>query len=557
MTRSFLWTGVRLAALCSLLLLAACGGKDRFDAGKVEEGGCYQLTGIAPDAVAMRVDGIDVPMDMYFYNLCYAASYMESYMNMYGMDLDWSMELQEGETVLDVTKDSILENTKSFAVIEKLAQENNVILDEAALSELETERAETVESLGGEESYRAELAKLGLSEETYDRMCRSDYLYSALEELAATEGSSLYATDEQLIAYAAEQGYMTADHILLLTRDMSTYQELDDETKAEKKALAEELKAKLDAYTGDDLIGYFTELADEYSEDSGRAGNPEGYTFGSGQMVEEFESAAAALGEGEVSEIVESYYGYHIILRLPLDPDGKTLSQDSGTGDYMTLRADAANELFNAMLIGWIESAEVEWKDDFGSLDYNELFTIPEGDTAADDTAAPESAGSSRVWMYIAIAAIVVVIALAAVLLGKKKSAETEETETSETAEVTTDETEKAETVEKTETEDVPETETEKAATETEKAATETEAPAEAEPEAGEQSEKTDDQQDGRALMMDKKTGMSISVPVRKLSEPKRESTLSPEAEAKFREAWNNVKNRIYSDQETKKEEDE
>ena len=112
-----------LAAALSLALLvslAACGGKDRFDAGKVEEGVCYQLTGIAPDAVAMRVDGIDVPMDMYFYNLCYAASYMESYMNMYGMDLDWSMELQEGETVLDVTKDSILENTKSFAVIEKL-----------------------------------------------------------------------------------------------------------------------------------------------------------------------------------------------------------------------------------------------------------------------------------------------------------------------------------------------------------------------------------------------------------------------------------------------------
>ena len=44
-------------------------------------------------------------------------------------------------------------------------------------------------------------------------------------------------TDEQLIAYAAKQGYMTADHILLLTRDMSTYQELDDETKAEKKAI--------------------------------------------------------------------------------------------------------------------------------------------------------------------------------------------------------------------------------------------------------------------------------------------------------------------------------
>ena len=67
----------------------------------------------------------------------------------------------------------------------------------------------------------------------------------------------------------------------------------------------------------------------------------------------------------------------------------------------------------------------------------------------------------------------VVIVALAAVLLGRKKPAETEETETSETAEVTTDETEKAETVEKTETEEAPET---PAAPETE-----TEAPAEAE----------------------------------------------------------------------------
>ena len=385
-----------LAAALSLALLvslAACGGKDRFDTGKVEEGVCYQLTGIAPDAVAMKVDGIDVPMDMYFYNLCYAASYMESYMNMYGMDLDWSMELQEGETVLDVTKDSILENTKSFAVIEKLAQENNDIIDEAALSELEAERAETVESLGGEESYRAELAKLGLSEETYDRMCRSDYLYSALEELAATEGSSLYATDEQLISYAAEQGYMTADHILLLTRDMTTREELDEETKAEKKALAEELKAKIDAYTGDDLAGYFTELADEYSEDSGRAGNPEGYTFGSGQMVEEFESAAAALGEGEefesaaaalgegeVSEIVESYYGYHIILRKPLD-EAKAV--------------DAVRETyFSGLLESRIEDAAVEMNPAVEALDLVDIYDAFSllMDTDADDDTADDTA---------------------------------------------------------------------------------------------------------------------------------------------------------------------
>ncbi len=95
------------------------------------------------------------------------------------------------------------------------------------------------------------------------------------------------------------------------------------------------------------------------------------------------------------------------------------------------------------MLIDWINNAEVEWKGDFGTMDYNELFEEP-------------AAKSANVWMYVAIAALVVIVALAAVLLGRKKPAETEETETSETAEVTTDETEKAET------EDVPETEPEK-----------------------------------------------------------------------------------------------
>ena len=203
----------------------------------------------------------------------------------------------------------------------------------------------------------------------------------------------------------------------------------------------------------------FDELMAE-ADDPGMTNFPDGYIFTDDQMVQEFEDGARALADYEISDIVESSYGYHIILRLPLDPDGKTLSQDSGTGDYMTLRADAANELFNNMLIDWINNAEVEWKGDFGTMDYNELFEEP-------------AAKSANVWMCVAIAALVVIVALAAVLLGRKKPAETEETETSETAEVTTDETEKAETVEKTETEEAPET---PAAPETE-----TEAPAEAE----------------------------------------------------------------------------
>ena len=131
----------------------------------------------------------------------------------------------------------------------------------------------------------------------------------------------------------------------------------------------------------------------------------------------------------------------------------QTLSQDSGTGDYMTLRADAANELFNAMLLDWIETSTVEWQGDFGTMDYNELFTVPE-DGTADDAAAPETK-SANVWMYVAIAALVVAVALAAVLLGKKKSAAPEGAETAETAEATA-ETTAAETTTEAEPEEAP-----------------------------------------------------------------------------------------------------
>lgn len=351
----------RLAALALALAMACtlfgCGSTK---SGTITEGVCYETTGISPDATVMTVDGIEVPMDMYFYNLCYAATYMESFMTSYGMEFDWDMDLGDGTNVLDAVRESALVNTKNFAVIEKLAEENNVILGEEALQQLQTQRNQLIQNLDGEENFQKELERLGLREEIYDRMCRSDHLYDALSELAETEGSSLYASDEELTAAAEEQGYMTADHILLLTKDMSTYKSLDEETIAQKKAQAEELKAKLDAYTGDDLTAYFAELADEYSEDGGRETNPEGYTFGPGEMVAEFENATAALGENEVSDIVESSYGYHIILRKPLNTEEAVSAVRAG--------------YFDTLLSERLENANVELASEVEALDIREVY---------------------------------------------------------------------------------------------------------------------------------------------------------------------------------------
>lgn len=59
----------------------------------------------------------------------------------------------------------------------------------------------------------------------------------------------------------------------------------------------------------------FAELAKKHSDcPSGRSGGDLG-TFGRGQMVPEFEKAAFSLDVGAKSDVVETAFGFHLILR--------------------------------------------------------------------------------------------------------------------------------------------------------------------------------------------------------------------------------------------------
>lgn len=104
-----------------------------------------------------------------------------------------------------------------------------------------------------------------------------------------------------------EPEMVRASHILLSTKDMDTKQELSDEKKTAKKKLAEELVKR--ARAGED----FAKLAKEYSEDPGSKDKGGEYKFPRGQMVKEFEDAAFSLQTNQVSDVVTTQFGYHII----------------------------------------------------------------------------------------------------------------------------------------------------------------------------------------------------------------------------------------------------
>lgn len=99
--------------------------------------------------------------------------------------------------------------------------------------------------------------------------------------------------------------FVTAKHILISA---------DDTNKAEAKKKAEKVLQK--AKAGED----FDKLIAEYNEDPGMEMYPDGYTFTLNEMVPEFEESAFSLKEGEISGLVESVYGYHIIKKEPLAP---------------------------------------------------------------------------------------------------------------------------------------------------------------------------------------------------------------------------------------------
>ena len=106
----------------------------------------------------------------------------------------------------------------------------------------------------------------------------------------------------------------------------------------EARALAEELRQRI--LDGED----FATLAAEYSDDLGSGQNGGDLDwFGLGAMVAPFEEAAFALAPGEISEPVETQFGYHLIEVLEKDDarpkDEATLDQERNQAYFDWLQA--------------------------------------------------------------------------------------------------------------------------------------------------------------------------------------------------------------------------
>ncbi len=83
----------------------------------------------------------------------------------------------------------------------------------------------------------------------------------------------------------------------------------------EKYTKAEELHNQLKSVNSKQLPTLFKKLASENSICSSAKKGGDLGQFGRGKMVKEFEKAAFALQPGQMSGLVKTQFGYHIILR--------------------------------------------------------------------------------------------------------------------------------------------------------------------------------------------------------------------------------------------------
>jgi peptidyl-prolyl cis-trans isomerase C len=174
----------------------------------------------------------------------------------------------------------------------------------------EKQFADTKTRFGSEEALNRQLKLMGATRE--EMLAKLNE--STTAETVAKRELKVNVTDADAKKYYddnparfEEPEMVRASHILLMTTDPKTNTQLSDEQKAAKRKQMEGILKR--ARAGED----FAKLAQEYSEDPGSKDKGGEYKFARGRMVPEFEAAAFSLGTNQISDIVTTQFGYHII----------------------------------------------------------------------------------------------------------------------------------------------------------------------------------------------------------------------------------------------------
>ena len=336
--------------------------------------------------VVMTVNGDEVCADEYAGYMLYNMAYYANMYAQFGMSDVWDDEYAAatlGASMPSAAKD---QSVYARVVLQKFNELGLKLTydQEKQMSQL---RQDTIDDMGYD-AFLKQIGSFGFSDQSYSNFMYISQCYNALNDYYFGTNGTNVPSDEDLRQYFADN-YIAAKHILISTVDSTTGETI--RTDAEAKAEAQKILDRINA--GED----YDTLMNEYSEDPGLSGNPDGYIFTEGEMVTEFYDGAKALDEGEVSGLVKSDYGYHIIKREPLDVDGQF-------ENYKGLLTTAVAGTMDDLLTQWMQEADVQTTETYDEITYQNVReylpadvqeVLNAQDAATDETAATDDAAAT------------------------------------------------------------------------------------------------------------------------------------------------------------------
>ena len=311
--------------------------------------GMIGCSSISKNEKVATVNGSEITVGNYEKVLELEKQSIEAY---YG-DTIWEQEVEDGVLYKDKFKELVLDQMVYTELIYQEAEKENVLPTE---EEVNTAISNFKSSIETNEDYQKQLKEIGIDDEflkyQFARELASEKYKEYYDENnnVENEAMQIYYDEHKDEFYVDE---VKASHILIKTIDDEN-NELSEEKKAEAKEKAKEVLAKVKS--GED----FATLAKEYSEDTASAVNGGDLDFfPRGYMVEPFENAAFSMEVGEVSDLVESDFGYHIIKVTDKVDEQKTFDDVKDT-----IKSTLQNENYNTQIEKLKSNAKIETNKD-------------------------------------------------------------------------------------------------------------------------------------------------------------------------------------------------
>ena len=281
-----------LAMVLSVSTMACSGLMQQSESGKSSSD--YKLTG----GVAATVNGTNLTED----------TVTKQIMNVrtsygYTKDKDWAQYLVDQGLTPKKYRKQVIDSYTQQIVIQQAEKEYNVNVSD---DDIEKAWKDACKSAGGEKTFKKTLKTYGYTEDTYKNSLKDSLAQQKLKDAVAPAKTP---KDKEILSYLNENlstynDARRSENILIKVDS-----DASDEDKAKAKATAQEC---LDKINSGELT--FEQSVKKYSEDTGSkdkkgdVGWDKLTTF-----VDAYETALQALNKGDVSGIVESTYGYHII----------------------------------------------------------------------------------------------------------------------------------------------------------------------------------------------------------------------------------------------------